>query len=108
MLGIQPKFRALQSLSLAALLCASPLAASPQQTASAATPPPNGLSHSVAQKTRVPGVPNFGEVTPTLYRGAQPTKRGFESLSKLGVAIVAPDDVIEDQQLRFALRGDRT
>lgn len=34
------------------------------------------------------GVPNFGTVTPTLYRGAQPTKKGFESLSELGVKIV--------------------
>lgn len=34
------------------------------------------------------GLPNFGEVTPTLYRGGQPGVDGFESLKKMGVAIV--------------------
>jgi protein tyrosine/serine phosphatase len=34
------------------------------------------------------GVPQFGKVTPTLYRGAQPSKEGFTSLSKLGIDIV--------------------
>jgi len=31
---------------------------------------------------------DFGEVTPTLYRGAQPTKRGFRMLARMGVNIV--------------------
>ena len=34
------------------------------------------------------GVPNFGEVTPLLYRGGQPTEEGFQGLKKLGVEIV--------------------
>jgi protein-tyrosine phosphatase len=33
------------------------------------------------------GVPNFGEVTPTLYRGAQPSAEGFHSLQQMGVTI---------------------
>lgn len=45
-------------------------------------------AHPVAQKIRVAGVPNFGQVTPNLYRGAQPTTKGFESLEKMGVNIV--------------------
>jgi len=40
-------------------------------------------------------IPDFGEVTPTLYRGAQPKKQGFETLAKLGIQIVVD------------LRGDR-
>jgi tyrosine-protein phosphatase SIW14 len=40
-------------------------------------------------------IPDFGEVTPRLYRGGQPTKSGFEALAKLGVQIVVD------------LRGDR-
>jgi len=40
-------------------------------------------------------IPDFGEVTPTLYRGAQPKKQGFEALAKLGIQIVVD------------LRGDR-
>ena len=31
---------------------------------------------------------DFGEVTPTLYRGAQPTKKGFRMLSRMGINIV--------------------
>jgi protein tyrosine phosphatase (PTP) superfamily phosphohydrolase (DUF442 family) len=40
-------------------------------------------------------IADFGEVTPTLYRGGQPTKRGFEALAKMGFQIVVD------------LRGDR-
>jgi tyrosine-protein phosphatase SIW14 len=40
-------------------------------------------------------IPDFAEVTPTLYRGAQPRKHAFESLAKLGIQIVVD------------LRGDR-
>jgi hypothetical protein len=40
-------------------------------------------------------IPDFGEVAPTLYRGGQPKKGGFEALAKMGVQIVVD------------LRGDR-
>src|ERR1700738_1302818 len=40
-------------------------------------------------------IPDFAEVTPTLYRGAQPRKYGFEALAKMGIQIVVD------------LRGDR-
>jgi protein-tyrosine phosphatase len=40
-------------------------------------------------------IPDFDEVTPTLYRGAQPKEHGFEALAKMGVQIVVD------------LRGDR-
>jgi rhodanese/phosphatase family protein len=33
-------------------------------------------------------IPEFAEVTPTLYRGAQPRKHGFEALAKMGIQIV--------------------
>lgn len=39
-------------------------------------------------KHSLPGVPNFGEVTPHLYRGGQPTREGFKKLSAMGVGIV--------------------
>jgi tyrosine-protein phosphatase SIW14 len=42
----------------------------------------------MARKLIQEGVPSFGEVTPTLYRGAQPTKEGFRNLAKMGVNIV--------------------
>ena len=68
---------------LAPTICAAPHR---QETATAA--PPAGTKHSVARKLTRDGVPNFGEVTPTLYRGAQPSKEGFANLAKMGIGIV--------------------
>jgi len=34
------------------------------------------------------GVADFAEVTPTLYRGSQPTHEGFKELAKMGIKIV--------------------
>ncbi|HEY6768596.1 MAG TPA: dual specificity protein phosphatase family protein [Candidatus Sulfotelmatobacter sp.] len=34
------------------------------------------------------GLPNFGEVTPRLYRGGQPSPLGFEKLAQMGVSVV--------------------
>ena len=39
-------------------------------------------------KRKIKGVGNFGEVTSTLFRGAQPTPGGFEALAKMGIDIV--------------------
>ena len=36
----------------------------------------------------MPGIGDFGEVTPTLFRGAQPTRKGFQTLSRMGIDIV--------------------
>ena len=40
------------------------------------------------EKRKIKGIGNFGVVSPTLLRGAQPTNRGFEELAKMGVDIV--------------------
>ncbi|MGA8540699.1 MAG: dual specificity protein phosphatase family protein [Terriglobales bacterium] len=45
-------------------------------------------SPSVSGKRRVRGIGNFGEVTPKLFRGAQPTQHGFQTLAKMGIDIV--------------------
>jgi tyrosine-protein phosphatase SIW14 len=45
-------------------------------------------SHAVARKITTEGLPNFAEVTPTLYRGAQPSQAGLTALAKMNVAIV--------------------
>lgn len=42
----------------------------------------------VEEKVELRGIPNFGKVTTTLYRGGQPSKDGFDELKKLGVQIV--------------------
>jgi tyrosine-protein phosphatase SIW14 len=55
------------------------------------------LAHAPAPRVALDGVRNSGEVTPTLFRGAQPTREGFMSLAKNGIEIVV--------DLRF--EGDR-
>lgn len=46
-------------------------------------------SHPWAARRDVPGVENFGEVVPgKVFRGAQPTTEGYESLKKRGVKTV--------------------
>jgi tyrosine-protein phosphatase SIW14 len=51
-------------------------------------------------------VPNFGEVTPTLYRGGQPTERGFETLAKMGVQIVVDLRGIREKERKELARLD--
>ena len=38
--------------------------------------------------TNLPGVSNFAQVSPQLYRGGQPTAEGFERLKQIGVRTV--------------------
>jgi protein tyrosine phosphatase (PTP) superfamily phosphohydrolase (DUF442 family) len=45
----------------------------------------------------LPGLPNFGKVTETLYRGGQPTPEGYRSLQRLGVQIVVDFRYNEDE-----------
>jgi len=59
--------------------------AGPQQTDARAA---STSGHSPAERLTLAGVGNFGEVTPTLYRGGQPKPAGFEGLAKMGVNIV--------------------
>jgi tyrosine-protein phosphatase SIW14 len=42
----------------------------------------------VAQQQQPAGVPNFHQVSQTIYRGAQPSKEGFQSLAHLGVKTI--------------------
>ena len=55
---------------------------------SAGPVPPVPTERTIARKLPAEGVPNLGEVSPTLYRGAQPTQRGFQKLAEMGITIV--------------------
>jgi protein tyrosine phosphatase (PTP) superfamily phosphohydrolase (DUF442 family) len=69
------------------------------------TPPPRPPSATETKQSAAPNdttepiipkfIPNFAQITPTLYRGGQPKKGGFEELAKMGINIVVD------------LRGDR-
>jgi tyrosine-protein phosphatase SIW14 len=45
-------------------------------------------ARAIGQKRKIKGIGNFGEVTPTLFRGAQPNHEGLEALAKMGIDIV--------------------
>lgn len=70
---------------LAATMCAT---AHGQQAARAAAPPDFTSEHKFARRVSLDGVGNFGEVTPTLFRGAQPSKDGLSNLLKMGIEMV--------------------
>src|SRR6202167_4119305 len=44
--------------------------------------------HAFPKMISVNGIPRFGEVSPQLYRGAQPSSEGLEFLAKMGVRII--------------------
>ena len=62
---------------------------SPQTDHSGAIPAkPSATQHTMGQHLKAKGIPNFGQVTPTLYRGGQPSVEGFEQLAHIGIDIV--------------------
>jgi protein tyrosine phosphatase (PTP) superfamily phosphohydrolase (DUF442 family) len=75
---------------LAALLCATTHAQQPASPGAPpnSAPPDSTLEHKIARKIPLDGVSNFGEVTPTLYRGAQPTRDGLSNLLRMGIEVV--------------------
>ncbi len=46
---------------------------------------------------KLAGLPNFGRVTDTLYRGGQPTPEGYRSLQRLGVQVVVDFRPVKDE-----------
>jgi len=44
--------------------------------------------HAMGTRLTVNGIPNFGQVSDTLYRGALPNSAGLEALKKMGIDIV--------------------
>lgn len=74
--------RRLVPLLLAIAMCSGE--EPPQESVSSAPHPVRALG----QKRTIKGVGNFGEVTPNLFRGAQPSQEGFEALAKMGIEIV--------------------
>ena len=90
------------ALSGTPFVLASGCAPTNAQDISAPPPPPTQQTDTQQPPADTPSdvigkqlIPDFAEVTPTLYRGAQPRKHGFEALAKMGIRIVVD------------LRGDR-
>ena len=78
-------FRATIILSLPWLFAATAVnATAPQTKEETQTPKARAIGRRLNEK----GVPNFGEVTPTLYRGGLLNEEGLKALKKLGVNVV--------------------
>jgi tyrosine-protein phosphatase SIW14 len=78
--------RFLRTLANGIVIAALCLPARAQETTKTAVS--SAAEHVFAQKVVLAGVPNFGQVTPSLFRGAQPSDDGFGELAKMGVGIV--------------------
>jgi len=79
-------YRAVRSIPLFFLLAFRvQLDASPPQTRQETQTP---KERAIGRKLEEKGVPNFGEVTPTLYRGGLLNSTGLTALKKLGVNVV--------------------
>ncbi len=77
------RFRVLVPLSLLSAVLFAQVPAKPPSSGTAEHP-----DRAIGQKRQIKGLPNFGEVTPTLFRGAQPSTQGLKALAKMGVDIV--------------------
>jgi len=42
----------------------------------------------IPSRQNLPGLRSFGQITPTLFRGARPTEEGIACLAKMGISIV--------------------
>ena len=52
------------------------------------SPDRNPPAHTMAKKIAISSLPNFGEITPTLFRGAQPTDEGLRKLKEMNFDVV--------------------
>lgn len=62
--------------------------AAANNASSGAKPAPANADHAIAKMISVQGIPKFGEVSPQLLRGGQPSSEGLELLAKMGVGII--------------------
>lgn len=66
-----------------------PIAGIAQQTTGPANQETKSAkTRAIGQKLQEKGVPNFGQVTPTLYRGGLLNDTGLKALAKMGVKVV--------------------
>jgi tyrosine-protein phosphatase SIW14 len=84
-------------LPVALNLCAA--GAAPQTKEETQSPKVRAIGRRLEEK----GVPNFGEVTPNLYRGGLLNTTGLKALAKMGVTIVVDlhaNDASEEKEAR--------
>jgi Dual specificity phosphatase, catalytic domain len=47
-----------------------------------------GSAHTPGQRREMPGIPDFVEITPFLFRGSVPTHEGLQALARSGIQII--------------------
>jgi protein-tyrosine phosphatase len=73
---------------LAVTMCAVAHAQQPENPPPAAAASPADRERPASGEIPLHGVPKFAAVTPTLYRGSQPSREGFAKLAEFGINIV--------------------
>lgn len=85
------------------------LASAALVAAASATYRSMAASAYASEKRTIDGIANFGQISPHLYRGAQPSEVGLESLRRLGVDLVVSftlgDESIADEAARVHALG---
>jgi protein-tyrosine phosphatase len=73
------------------------------QTTAPATESKSPQTRVIGRRLQETGVPNFGEVTPTLYRGGLLNTTGLKALAKMGINVVVDthaNDESEEKTVR--------
>ena len=81
-------FRCLRALAVVLLLAITMCSGEEREHKGDSSAAQRPSARTFGEKRKVKGVGNFGEVTPRLFRGAQPNHEGFEALAKMGIDIV--------------------
>ena len=80
--------RFLRVVAITILSAVAVYASENRQKSNGSSAPHPHSAQAFGQKRKVKGIGNFGEVTPTLFRGAQPNHEGLKALAKMGIDIV--------------------
>ena len=83
-----PKMKSILSIFLSAFIFFSISFISHSATDTKVLSQPDIDTTSVPSSIDLTGLPNFHKVTDILYRGAQPTEKGFKELPKLGIKTI--------------------
>jgi len=95
--------RAGRFLSTMVVSVAVAQAPAPQTTAPNNQEAKSPKTRAIGRKLEEKGVPNFGEVTPTLYRGGLLNTTGLKALAKMGISVVVDthaNDESEEKEAR--------
>jgi protein-tyrosine phosphatase len=93
----------IRSIFLLLVVSAGANGAAPQTSAPENQKSKPRATRVIGRKLQEKGVPNFGEVTPTLYRGGLLNTAGLRALAKMGINVVVDthaNDVSEEKTVK--------